>query len=330
MKVHQKRKIPNNSQKTKPMKWWTTKWVLKCILLIAIASATNQSLSIDSEDCLQKRQYNLTHDRTMINLPGSAYPIKVATMTTNRKRIRDSKRSRKKLCEKIQLLETQIKGALHGIIRVVLNGIANVGGVIHGMIKAIIIGWKSVIRIIIDESYETLTSFLNDENTGSTCFILRLLIKMTKHTSAKRYAVGQNNSGEYQNRDRDAGQTEDGHSGKKGENENESETAEPDKAGGTAHNGGKTYWYNFRNPPKEEEEPPDERGVKKPREEDPKGPRGDEDEEAGRGEEANNQPNILADELDEEELDEDEISIRMDVHGRTKIMTMNVRSAVSD
>jgi hypothetical protein len=163
-------------------------------------------------------------------------------MTTNRKRIRDSKRSRKKLCEKIRLIETQIKGALHGIKRTVLNGIANVGGAIYGMIKAIINGWKCVIRIIIDESHETLTSFLYDENTGSTCFILRFLIKMTKHTSAKRYAVGQNNSGEDQNRDRDAGQTEDVHSGKKGENENESETAEPDKAGGTAHNGGKTYW----------------------------------------------------------------------------------------
>jgi hypothetical protein len=242
----------------------------------------------------------------------------------------DSKRSREKLCEKIRLLETQIKGALHEIKRTVLNWIANVGGASHGMIKAIIIGWECVIRIIIDESHETLTSFLNDENTGSTCFILRLLIKMTKHTSAKRYAVGQNNSGEYQNRDRATGQTEDGQSSKKGENENESEAAVPDKAAGTAHNGGKTYWYNFRNPPKEEEEPPDKRGAKKPREEDPKGPRGDEDEEAGRGEEANNQPNILADELEEEELDEDEISIRMDVHSRTKIMTMNVRSAVSD
>jgi hypothetical protein len=46
------------------------------------------------------------------------------------------------------------------------------------------------------------------------------------------------------------------------------------------------------------------------------------------GNQPENQPEMVPN--DKEELDEDEISINMDVHCRTKIMTMNVRSAVSD
>jgi hypothetical protein len=96
--------------------------------------------------------------------------------------------------------------------------------------------------------------------------------------------------------------------------ENEKETEKtPD--------GGMAYWYDFNNPPKEKKGPPaTEEAV---------------------GTQKTWVPNLNAEEFipenqpemipnDKEELDEDEISINMDVHCRTKIMTMNVRSAVSD
>jgi hypothetical protein len=287
MKIHQ---IRNK----RPTKWRITWWVLKCILLTAIITyKTNQSRLSGGEDNMQTRQYDLTHDSKIINLPGSAYPIKAATMTMNKKRIRDSKRSQKKLCEKIQLLEMQTKGALHGIIGAILNGIANIGGAIHGTTKALttgwrcvlgitinefyetmtsflseentgstcfifrllikayqianingaihkttkafIIGWGFMIRVIINEVYETLTSLLNDESTGSTCFIFRLLIKMTIHTLARRYVVGSNNSGEYQNNYRAEGEP-----GEKHSNEDENGNKNENGAAGTDGGGKET------------------------------------------------------------------------------------------
>jgi hypothetical protein len=113
----------------KPPKWRITWWVLKCILLTAIiTSETLQSRKSGGGENTQKILYDLTHDRKILNLPGSAYPIKAATMTMNRKKIRDSKRSRRTLCEKMRLLEIQTKDALLGIVGATLNGIANIGG----------------------------------------------------------------------------------------------------------------------------------------------------------------------------------------------------------
>ena len=171
MKTHQIR----NKKLTK---WRITWWVLKCLLLTAIITCeTTQSRKTGGEENTHTRQYDLTHDRKILNLPGSAYPIKTATMTMNRKRIRDSKRSRRILCEKMRLLEIQTKDALFGIVGAILKGIANIGGAIHGTTKALITGWRCVIGITINKFYETMTSFLSEENTGSTCFIFRLLIK---------------------------------------------------------------------------------------------------------------------------------------------------------
>ena len=118
-----------NKKPSKPSKWRITGWVLKCILLTAII--TSESLQIRNSDrgeITQKRLYDLTHDRNVLNLPGSAYPIKAATMTINRKKIRDSKRSRRTLCEKMRILEIQTMDALLGIVGATLNGIANIGG----------------------------------------------------------------------------------------------------------------------------------------------------------------------------------------------------------
>jgi hypothetical protein len=86
----------------KPSKWGITGWILKCILLTAIiTSKPPRARNSDGGDITQKRLYDLTHDSYAINLPGSAYPIKSATMTLNRKKIRDSKKSRRTLCVKI-------------------------------------------------------------------------------------------------------------------------------------------------------------------------------------------------------------------------------------
>jgi hypothetical protein len=309
MKIHQ---IRNK----RPTKWRITWWVLKCILLTAIITReTTQSRMTGGEENMQTRQYNLTHDRKIINLPGSACPIKTATMTMNRKRIRDSKRSRKILCEKMRLLEMQTKDALLGIIGAILNGIANIGGAIHGTTKALTTGWRSVlgiamiefyetmtsflneentgstcfifrllirayrianingainettkaliicwwyvIRVIINEVYETLISLLNDESTESTCFIFRLLIKMTIHISARRYVVGDSNSGEYQSNHRAEKEPSEKHRNED-KNGNENENGAAETGGGKKEtertpDGGMAYWYDFNNPPKEEE-----------------------------------------------------------------------------
>jgi hypothetical protein len=116
--------------------------------------------------------------------------------------------------------------------------IANINGAIHETTKAFIIGWGYVIRIIINEVYETLISLLNDESTGSTCFIFRLLIKMTIHTSARRYVVGNTNSGEYQSNHRAEGEPSEKHSNKdENGNGNENENGAAETGGGEKETG---------------------------------------------------------------------------------------------
>jgi hypothetical protein len=152
----------------KPSKWRITWWVLKCILLTAIiTSETLQNRNSDGGEITQKRQYDLTHDRKVFNLPGSAYPIKTATMTINRKKIRDSKRSGRTLCEKMQLLEIQTMDALLGIVGATLNGIANIGGAIHGITKALITGWSSVLGMALIEFYENLSKSMSFKGCAS-------------------------------------------------------------------------------------------------------------------------------------------------------------------
>ena len=106
-------------------KWEITYWTLKFILLTAIiANKPQNAHNSEGGDFTQERPLDLTHDNRVINLPGSAYPIKLATMSTNRKKIRDNINSRKILCIKIRILETLMEYTLLGTLSTLLGGIA--------------------------------------------------------------------------------------------------------------------------------------------------------------------------------------------------------------
>jgi hypothetical protein len=97
--------IMNNKKPTKQprqSKWEITHWSLKLILLTAIiVNKPQNAQNSEGGDFTQERPLDLTHDNRVVNLPGSAYPIKLATMSTDRKKIRDNINSRKILCIKI-------------------------------------------------------------------------------------------------------------------------------------------------------------------------------------------------------------------------------------
>ena len=83
VKQKQKRKLPINTGratkkkrkiKKKKTSWKLLKWGLKSLFLVSVFFISTQSLTLNSANT-QKRIYNLAHDKTIVNLPGSAFPI---------------------------------------------------------------------------------------------------------------------------------------------------------------------------------------------------------------------------------------------------------------
>jgi hypothetical protein len=121
MKVKQKRKTPVNTRKKKKKKkttWRFVNWTLKFLFLISVFTTSTLSLTQNSANT-QKRLYNLTHDITILNLPGSALPIKVATMSRIKSKIRASYRSWARQCERIREWEMKFKENLYKSLRAV-------------------------------------------------------------------------------------------------------------------------------------------------------------------------------------------------------------------
>jgi hypothetical protein len=366
----------------------TTRWSLKLILILTLTVNKPQNAqNSEGGDFTQERPLDLTHDNRVVNLPGSAYPIKLATMSTDRKKIRDNIKSRKKLCMKIRILEILMEHTLLKTLSTLLSGIAYLGGKIHGTATLIIKNWIATLETALAEFEITMTSFLHTETTEITCpffklliglfrstylqtatngtfkaittllghavgaamndlkesltsllndesanyiaycNILKILIKITIHISLKKYAVERNireyirvyqtsqkaffptPEGEHENKDLNGN---DDANGVGTGNEKYLDRARP---------GGKSYFYNLDNPPKDDEETNDTR---------PQGKRTlnpNAEEFIPSFIPENTQESQLK---DEENLDEDEIFIDSNVHCRTKIMTINVRSAVTD
>ena len=122
MKVKQKRKSPVNTRgkkkKKKKTTWRFANWTFKFLFLISVFTTSTLSLTQNSANT-QKRLYNLTHDITILNLPGSALPIKVATMSRNKSKIRASYRSWARQCERIREWEMKSKENLYKSLRAV-------------------------------------------------------------------------------------------------------------------------------------------------------------------------------------------------------------------
>jgi hypothetical protein len=174
------------TEQPKQSRWGITGWTLKCILLTAIiANKPPSTQNSDGGDTTQERPLDLTHDNHAINLPGSAYPIKSATMTLNRKKIRDSKKSRKTLCVKIRMLEILTKYTLLGILSTILSGIAYLGGRLHKITILFINSWIAALETALTEFNITMTSFLHTETTGIACPLFKLLIGLLRLTYLK-------------------------------------------------------------------------------------------------------------------------------------------------
>jgi hypothetical protein len=121
VKLKQKRKTPVNAWKMKKKKktpWRFLNWGLKSLFLVSVFSISTQSLTQNSANT-QKRLYNLAHDKTILNLPGSAFPIKIATMSRNRSKIRASYMSWARQCKKIRKWEMQSKENAYKSLRAV-------------------------------------------------------------------------------------------------------------------------------------------------------------------------------------------------------------------
>jgi hypothetical protein len=101
VKLKQRRKLPINMERTSKKKrkikkkktsWKLLKWGLKSLSLVSVFTISTQSLT-PSSDSTHKRIYTLAHDKTIVNLPGNAFPIKIATRTRNKGKIRASYKS---------------------------------------------------------------------------------------------------------------------------------------------------------------------------------------------------------------------------------------------
>ena len=377
------------TKQPKQSKWEITYWTLKCILLTAIiANKPQNAHNSEGGDFTQERPLDLTHDNRVVNLPGSAYPIKLATMSTDKKKLRDSTKSRRKLCMEVYILETLTVQSLLKTLSTFLSNIAYLGGKIHEMVTTAIKYWFTtlettqaesevslsnfflhsvtigiacpffkpltgllkttplqtttsgtfiaitkllghVVGAEINDLKDTLTSILNDESANyiAYCNILRVLIKITIHISLKKYAVER--SAEeyirlYQTSQNSFFPTPEGEHGAGDINENNNEVTngtESEKYLEKERPGGKSYFYSFDHPPEDDQKThetrPQGNRPLNPNAEDfiPNFPQTDTQETQLNG---------------EENLDEDEIFIEKNVHCRTKIMTINVRSAVSD
>ena len=139
MKVKQKRKTPVDAWgKKKKTTWRFLNWGLKFLFLISVFTTSTLSLTQNSANT-QKRLYNLTHDITILNLPGSALPIKIATMSRNKSKIRASYKSWARQCERIRKREMKSKENLYKSLRAV--SVATTTGwayLINGVIDKII------------------------------------------------------------------------------------------------------------------------------------------------------------------------------------------------
>ncbi len=366
----------------------TTRWSLKLILILTLTVNKPQNAqNSEGGDFTQERPLDLTHDNRVVNLPGSAYPIKLATMSTDRKKIRDNINSRKILCIKIRILEILMEHTILKTLSTLLSGIAYLGGKIHGTATLIIKNWiatletalaefeitmmsflhtetteitcpffklligllrsthlqtatsgtfiaitkllRHAVGAAINDLKESLTSLLNDESANyiAYCNILKVLIKITIHISLKKYAVER--SAEeyirlYQTSQNSFFPTPEGEHGAGDINENNNEVTngtESEKYLEKERPGGKSYFYSFDHPPEDDQKThetrPQGNRPLNPNAEDfiPNFPQTDTQETQLNGDEI---------------LDEDEIFIEKNVHCRTKIMTINVRSAVSD
>ena len=114
---------------------------------------------------------------------------------------------------------------------------------------------------------ESLTSLLNDESANyiAYCNILKILIKITIHISLKKYAVERNIREYirvYQTSQKTFFPTPEGEHGNKNLNGNDNTNgvgAGNEKYLDRARPGGKSYWFNLDNPPKDDEETNDTR-----------------------------------------------------------------------
>ena len=164
----------------------TTRWSLKLILILTLTVNKPQNAqNSEGGDFTQERPLDLTHDNRVVNLPGSAYPIKLATMSTDRKKIRDNINSRKILCIKIRILEILMEHTLLKTLSTLLSGIAYLGGKIHGTATLIIKNWIATLETALAEFKITMTSFLHTETTDITCPLFRLLIGLLRLTYLK-------------------------------------------------------------------------------------------------------------------------------------------------
>ena len=156
---------------------------------------------------LKKRLYNLTHDITILNLPGSALPIKVATMSRIKSKIRASYRSWARQCERIREWEMKFKENLYKSLRAVsvatttgwaylINGVTD--RVIYKAYETLMgVVIRKILAHLINETKgmfcEMQTALATDKNIGSSCFHLRILRIKTNPTIVGMHKAEKNN-----------------------------------------------------------------------------------------------------------------------------------------
>ena len=87
--------------KPKNMTWNITGNLLSAILILNAAYFSQSSID---KVRFPQAAYDLTHDSTIINSPGSAYPIKLSTMLTDRRRIKAKNKQNSKRIRKFKKL----------------------------------------------------------------------------------------------------------------------------------------------------------------------------------------------------------------------------------
>ena len=102
----EKRKI-----KVRKTSWKFLKWGLKSMSMLTVFTISTQRTQ--SSYSTQKRLYTLAHDKKIINHPGSAFPIKIATGTRNKGKTKASYKSWIRQCEKIRKWETKTTENTH-------------------------------------------------------------------------------------------------------------------------------------------------------------------------------------------------------------------------
>jgi hypothetical protein len=185
VKLKQKRKTPVDAWRKKKKKkttWRFLNWGLKFLFLISVFTTSTLRLTQNSANT-QKRLYNLTHDKTILNFPGSAFPIKIATMARNRSKIRASYKSWARQCERIRKWEMKSKENTYKSLRAV--SVATTTGwayLINWVTDRLIYkAYETIMRVVIRKILTNLANetkgmfremkiaLTTDEDIGSSC-----------------------------------------------------------------------------------------------------------------------------------------------------------------